>query len=196
MRAKLLVMVAASLALGACGRAPAPQSRAPAPQSGAFGAAAPSRAGLPGAIDGADAQFLSAAAMYENYQIEAARIAAAQGRSPSVRAYAMAAGQAHRRALDSLSQVAQASGAALAPSQLNDNYRAYLARLGQQDAIPFDIRYASQQSLLTMSIAGRYDAFASTAPSSPLRTWATAQSQTIHDEINEARQMASAAAAH
>jgi predicted outer membrane protein len=137
-----------------------------------------------------DARFLAAAAMYENYQIRSAEIAAAQGQSQAVKTYAADAATVHRAALQSLTQAARTNGMPAPGAELNEDYRAYLDRLGASDSTPFDVRYISEQTLTTMSMAGRYDAFTSTAPDSELKRWAASRSQSVHDEINTARQLA------
>lgn len=140
----------------------------------------------------ADAQFLAAAAMYENYQIEAAAIAAEKGQSHAVKTYAANAAAAHRAALAALVQAAGSSGMPAPAATLNDDYRAYLDRLRADDATPFDVRYVSQQTLTTMSMAGRYDAFTSIAPDSALKSWAATRSAAVHDDIKAAHQLAAA----
>ncbi|MFT3728001.1 MAG: DUF4142 domain-containing protein [Terricaulis sp.] len=137
-----------------------------------------------------DAQFLASAAAYETYQIRAAEIAAAQTQSPAVKTYAANVSTTHRAALDALAHAAQASGMSAPGETLNEDYQAYLDRLRGSDPTPFDLRYATQQVLVTMSTAGRYDLFTSTAQDSPLKQWAASHSQAVHDDINAARQLA------
>ena len=144
----------------------------------------------------ADARFLAAAAMYENYQIQAAEVAASQGQSQAVKTYAAHSAATHRAALQALMQTAQSSGMPAPSGALNADYRAYIDRLRNDDPTPFDTRYVSQQALVTMSTAGRYDAFTTTAPNSALKHWASAQSQTVHDQITSAHRLAADVRAH
>ena len=137
-----------------------------------------------------DAQFLASAAMYENYQIQAAAIAQAQAQSAAIRTYAANAAATHRAALQALTRAAQANGLPPPSGALNDDNRANLDQLREPGQTSFDLRYATQQALVTMSMAGRYDAFTSTAPDSPLKQWAASRSQAVHDDINAARQLA------
>jgi predicted outer membrane protein len=132
--------------------------------------------------------------MYETYQIAAAQIAATQGRSQAVKTYAAAAATAHRAALQALIEIARTSRLPANDAMLSDNYRAYLDRLSSPSDVAFDARYSAQQAIVTMTMAGRYDAFTSTALHSELQQWATSQSQSIHDQISAARQLAAESA--
>lgn len=178
MRVWLIAAMSACALVAACG-----QPTTTAQQS----SAATSRA-----APNADAQFLAAAAVYENYQIQAAELAAAHGQSQAVKSYAASAAANHRAALQALTQAAQASGMPAPSADLNADYRAYIDRLRADDPTPFDVRYISQQTLTTMSMAGRYDAFTSIAPDSALKQWATTRSQAVHDDIKAAHQLGAA----
>jgi predicted outer membrane protein len=154
--------------------------------------APPASMPAPSAPASRDAQFLNAAFVYENFQIQAAALAQARGQAEAVKTYATHASAAHRVILQQLIAAAHAGGLVLPSADLNEDYRAYLARLQSQDPTPFDARYIAEQTLLTMSMAGRYDAYTSTAPDSGLKRWAASQSQAAHDEIAAARRMAAA----
>ena len=132
--------------------------------------------------------FAQRAAMYERYQIEAARLAAANSPSAAVKAYAATAEQEHSAALASLNEAARASGLAEQSGAPDDDYNAYLDMLRRPEN--FDVNYASQQALTAMSASGLYDSFTSTAPDSPLKQWATAQAQHVHDGVGAARRLA------
>jgi predicted outer membrane protein len=140
-----------------------------------------------------DAAFFRAAVVYETYQIQAAQIAQASARSQAVKLYAASAEAEHRDARRALTVLAIQHGLPMPADDLNANYRAYIERLRGDDPTPFDVRYISQQTLTTMSMAGRYDAFTSTAPDSPLKRWAAARNQAVHDDIQAAHRLAATA---
>src|SRR5262249_29826014 len=94
------------LALSACG---APASQTP-----------PETARATPAPD-ADTKFLTAAAMYESFQIQAAELAAAHGQSAAVKTYAANAATAHRATLDDLLRTADAAGMAAPRAVLNED---------------------------------------------------------------------------
>jgi predicted outer membrane protein len=173
--------LATMAALAGCG---------PNPGENAATRAAPASLGGRPAPASRDIQFLDAAFVYENFQIQAAAIAQARGETEAVKTYATRAGAAHRAILQQLITAAHAGGLTLPGPDLNEDYRAYLAQLQSRDPTPFDARYVAQQTLLTMSMAGRYDAFTSTAPDSELRRWAASQNQAAHDQISAVRRMA------
>lgn len=177
MQGRLAGVISACALIAACG----PTATAPAPQH-----SRPAWEATP------DARFFAAAVLYETYQIQAAEIAQAKAQSQAVKTYAANAETEHRDVRRSLTVLALQYSLPIPTDDLNDDYRAYLERLRTDDPTPFDARYAAQQTLVTMSAAGRYDAFTSTAPDSPLKQWATSHSQAVHDDIRAAHRLAAA----
>jgi putative membrane protein len=132
-------------------------------------------------------QFAARAAMFENYQIQAAQIAAERAQSQAAKAFAAASLAEHQATLQQLNGAVQAAGMPSPGGALDENYNAYLDMLRHADTPNFDAIYASQQALSYISASGLYDSFTSTAPDSPLKQWAQSQSQHIHDGITAAR---------
>lgn len=180
MRAWLAGVIAACALVAACGPQTTP---ATAPTGPASHARTPWES-TP------DAPFFAAAVVYETYQIQAAQIAQANAQSQAVKTYAANAEAEHRDARRSLTVLALQYNLPIPTDDLSEDYRAYVARLRADDPTPFDVRYISQQTLTTMSMAGRYDAFTSTAPDSPLKQWAAARSQAVHNDIQAAHHLA------
>jgi predicted outer membrane protein len=135
-------------------------------------------------------QFVTRAAMFEAYQIQAAQIAQQNGQSPAAKAYAAASLSEHQATLQQLNGAVQAAGMPAPSGALDENYNAYLDMLRHADAQNFDAIYASQQALSYISASGLYDSFTSTAPDSPLKQWAQSQSQHVHDGVTAARTLA------
>lgn len=176
-------IMALALVAPACSPAPAQQetdaSRASTPQP-----ATPA------------AQFVARAAMFEAFQIQAAQIAQANAQSQAAKDYAAAALAEHHATLQHLSAAARAAGMPAPSTTLDDDYNAYLDRLRHAAPQSFDATYAAQQAIVSMSASGLYDSFTSTAPETPLRRWAEAQSAHVHDGIGAARALAGAARQH
>jgi len=135
-------------------------------------------------------QFAARAAMFENYQIQAAQIAQQSAQSQAAKAFAAASLAEHQATLQQLNGAVQAAGMPLPSGTLDENYNAYLDMLRHADAPNFDAIYASQQALSYISASGLYDSFTSTAPDSPLKQWAQSQSQHVHDGVTAARTLA------
>ena len=135
-------------------------------------------------------QFAAHAAMFEAYQIQAAQIAQQSAQSAAAKAYATAVLAEHQATLQQLNAAAQAAGMPAPSGALDENSAAYLDMLRRTNPQTFDVTYASQQALMSMSASGLYDSFTSTAPDSPLKQWAQGQSQHVHDAITAARQLA------
>lgn len=135
-------------------------------------------------------QFAARAAMFENYQIQAAQIAQQSAQSSAAKTYAGASLAEHQATLQQLNGAVQAAGMPAASSALDENYNAYLDMLRHANAQNFDAIYASQQALAYTSASGLYDSFTTTAPDSPLKRWAQSQSPHIHDGITAARTLA------
>ena len=188
MKLREAVVLTALAVLAACG--PSPQSSS----SEASRRATPDEASSAQTATPAS-QFVTRAAMFESYQIEAARIAQQSGQSNATKVYAAAALAEHQATLQQLVGAAQAAGMPAPSGALDQNYNAYLDMLRHANAQAFDATYASQQALAYMSASGLYDSFTSTAPDSPLKQWAQSQSQHVHDGITAARQLASDAVA-
>lgn len=137
-----------------------------------------------------EAAFVSNAAMFENYAIQAAQLAQAHAQSDAVKAYAAGAITEHRAMLQQLTQAARESGLPAPDAALDDNYQAYLAMLEHQDPHSFDTTYASQQSIAYMSASGQYDTFVASSADSPLHAWAQSQTEHLHDGIAAAHALA------
>jgi predicted outer membrane protein len=182
MKLRETVVLTALAVLAACG--PSPQSSSEASRRDASSAQTATPA----------SQFAARAAMFESYQIEAARIAQQSAQSVAAKAYATAALTEHQATLQQLVGAAQAAGMPAPSGALDENYNAYLDMLRHAYAQTFDTTYASQQALASMGAAGLYDSFTSTAPDSALKQWAQSQSQHVHDGVAAARQLASEAA--
>jgi putative membrane protein len=135
-------------------------------------------------------QFVARAAMFETYQIQAARIAQQNAQSQAVKTFAAASLAEHQATLQQLNGAVQAAGMPAPSGALDGNYNAYLDMLRHADAQNFDSIYASQQALAYMSASGLYDSFTSTAPDSPLKLWAQRQAPRVHDGITAARTLA------
>ncbi len=135
-------------------------------------------------------QFAARAAMFENYQIQAAEIAQQSAQSPAAKTFAAASLADHQAILQQLNGAVQAAGMPAPSGALDENFNAYLDMLRHADAQNFDSIYASQQALSFISASGLYDSFTSTAPNSPLKQWAQAQSPHVHDGVAAARTLA------
>ncbi|MBS0385285.1 MAG: DUF4142 domain-containing protein [Proteobacteria bacterium] len=182
MKFRTAIACGALVALSACGQ---PASTPRSASSPAAGQAAQMQTATPAS------QFVARAAMFENYQIQAAQIAQQSAQSPAAKAYAAASLAEHQATLQQLIGAAQAAGMPAPDAALDQNYNAYLDMLRHADARTFDATYASQQALASMTASGLYDSFTSTAPETPLRQWAQTQSQHVHDGIAAARRLAS-----
>ena len=172
----------ALLALCACGQG------APAPSEPSNAASAARSAQMQTATPAP--QFAARAAMFENYQIQAAQIAQQSAQSNAAKTYAAASLAEHQATLQQLNGAVQAAGMPAQSSALDENYNAYLDMLRHASAQNFDAIYASQQTLAYMSASGLYDSFTTTAPDSPLKQWAQSQSPHVHDGISAARTLA------
>lgn len=137
-----------------------------------------------------EAAFVTNAAMFENYAIQAAELAQAHGQSDAVKTYAASAITEHRAMLQQLTQAAHESGLPAPDAALDDNYQAYLNMLARQDPHSFDTTYASQQSIAYMSASGQYDSFVASSGDSPLHAWAQSQTEHLHDGIAAAHALA------
>ena len=171
----------ACLALAGCGQAPQSsggQRQSPNPTTDAMQLATPAP------------QFAARAAMFENYQIQAAQIAQQSAQSQAAKTFAAASLAEHQATLQQLNGAVQAAGMPLPSGALDENYNAYLDMLRHADTPNFDAIYASQQALSSISASGLYDSFTSTAPDSPLKQWAQSQSQHVHDGVTAARTLA------
>ena len=136
------------------------------------------------------AQFAARAAMFENYQIQAAQIAQQSAQSQAAKTFAAASLAEHQASLQQLNGAVQAAGMPQPSGALDENYNAYLDMLRHANASNFDSIYASQQALSYISASGLYDSFTSTAPDSPLKQWAQSQSPRVHDGVTAARTLA------
>jgi predicted outer membrane protein len=172
----------ALFALCACGRAPS--SAPPSASDLATATVAQMQTATPAT------QFVARAAMFENYQIQAAHIAQQSAQSQAAKSYAAASLAEHQATLQQLIGAIQAAGMPAPSGALDENYNAYLDMLRHADAANFDAIYASQQALAHISASGLYDSFTSTAPDSPLKQWAQGQSPHVHDGITAARTLA------
>lgn len=180
---RFALVCAALIALCACGQH-APGSQPPSATDLATATIAQMRTATP------PTQFVARAAMFENYQIQAAQIAQQSAQSSAAKTYAAAALVQHQATLQQLNGAVQASGMAAPGGALDENYNAYLDMLRHADAPNFDAIYASQQTLSAISASGLYDSFTSTAVDSPLRQWAQSQSPRIHASVATARALA------
>lgn len=135
-------------------------------------------------------QFVARAAMFENYQIQAAQIAQQNAQSQAAKTFAAASLSEHQATLQQLNGAVQSAGMTAPSGALDENYNAYLDMLRHANTQNFDSIYASQQALSYMSASGLYDSFTSTAPDSPLRQWAQTQSPRVHDGVTAARTLA------
>jgi predicted outer membrane protein len=177
---RISIASVALLALCACGQG------APAPSGASGGANAPAQMQTATPAP----QFAARAAMFENYQIQAAQIAQQSAQSSAAKTYATASLAEHQATLQQLNGAVQAAGMPAPSSALDENYNAYLDMLRHANAQNFDAIYASQQALAYMSASGLYDSFTTTAPDSPLKQWAQSQSRHVHDGIASARTLA------
>jgi len=177
------VVCTALLALCACGQG-TPSSQPPSVSDLATATVAQMRTATP------VAQFIARAAMFENYQIQAAQIAQQNAQSQAAKTYAAASLAEHQATLQQLNGAVQAAGMPAPSGALDENYNAYLDMLRHSDAQNFDAIYASQQALAHISASGLYDSFTSTAPDSPLKQWAQTHSQQVHDGVTDARTLA------
>jgi predicted outer membrane protein len=171
----------ACLALAGCGQAPqSSDSKQANSPSEAMQIATPAP------------QFAARAAMFENYQIQAAQIAQQSAQSGAARTFAAASLAEQQATLQQLNGAVQAAGMPAPNGALDENYNAYLDMLRHANAQNFDTTYASQQALAYMSASGLYDSFTSTAPDSPLKQWAQTQSRHVHDGVNAGRELSRA----
>lgn len=176
------VAAACVLMLAACGQ-PTTQS-ADTTTTSAPVSAAPAPANSP------DANFVTTAAMFENYAAQAADIASASAQSQAAKDLAAAEATAHRAALQQLAAAAQASGAPAPSDALDENHQAYLNMLRHPGAAGFDNTYAAQLVLMYLNASGQYDTYASTAADSQLKAWAQAQGDRLRQGVTSARGLA------
>ena len=174
-----LVFAFVALALAACSPAPTTAPGAPA------GGGAP-------ATQSRDATFLAKAAMFETYEIQAAELAASQASRQTIKDYAAASGTEHRATLQRLNELAAANHMAAPPTDLDDNFTAYLDMLRRANGESFDTLYQSQQALAYINASGFYQAYADTAPDSALKAWAAEQAPHLQQGVTAARQLSQA----
>ena len=181
MKFRTAIACGALLTLCACGRPPAP---APTAADLATSTIAAMQTATPAV------QFAARAAMFENYQIQAAQIAQQNAQSQAAKTYAAASLAEHQATLQQLNGAIQAAGMSAPGGALDENYNAYLDMLRHADAQNFDAIYASQQALAHISAAGLSDSFTSTAPDSALKQWAQTHAAHVHDGVADARTLA------
>lgn len=182
MKFRMAIAYAALFAVCACGQPASP------PPPSATDLATSTLAQMQTATPAA--QFAARAAMFENYQIQAAQIAQRSAQSQAAKTFAAASLAEHQASLQQLNGAVQAAGMPQPSGALDENYNAYLDMLRHANASNFDSIYASQQALSFISASGLYDSFTSTAPDSPLKQWAQSQSPRVHDGVTAARTLA------
>src|SRR5262249_54789891 len=131
------------------------------------------------------------AAMFENFEIEAAAIAASQAQKQAVKDYAASEATAHRQALQELTALAQAAHMPAPAADLDDNYRAYLDMLRNAQG-GFDSTYPAQQVIAYGNAAGTYQNYAAAAPDGPLKHYAASRLPALRDGVTAARALANA----
>lgn len=176
------VAAACILVLTACGQ--------PTTQSSDSAATTAPATAAPAPANSPDANFVTVAAMFETTAAQAAGIASSSAQSQAAKDYAAAEATAHRAAMQQLATAAQASGAPAPSETLDENHQAYLSMLRHPGPAGFDNTYAAQMALLYVNASGQYDAFEATAADSPLKTWAQAQADRLHQGVTGARALA------
>lgn len=141
----------------------------------------------PQSLDGA---FVGRAAMFENFEIQAADIATSQAQKPAVKTYAANEAAAHRQALADLIALAQAAHMPAPAADLDDNYRAYLDMLRNARGAAFDSIYPSQQVIAYGNAAGAYQNYAAAAPDAPLKQYAATRLTALRGGVTAARALA------
>lgn len=173
--------LAALIVLTACGPA---GTSAPAARADSNASAVPG----PQSLDGA---FVGRAAMFENFEIQAAEMAASQAQKQAVKDYATNEAAGHRQALEQLTGLAQAAHMPLPTADLDDNYRAYLDMLRNAHGAAFDSTYPAQQVLAYINASATYETYTAAAPNSPLRQFAATRLPTLRGGVTAARALAS-----
>ena len=138
-----------------------------------------------------DATFLNRAAMFENFEIQAATMAQAQAQAPAVKTYAAAELAAHHQALAQLNAAAAAAHMSAPAADLDDNYAAYLDMLRRAQGAAFDSTYASQQALAYINVGGTYSTYLGVASDGPLKSYAAARAPVLQQAVAAARRLGS-----
>lgn len=176
-----LLFIVAALVLAACGQTSSDQvgtndgGATTAPGSSA--AAAPTPEG----------DVLRTVAMYEGYQAQASAIAAERAQTRAVRDFAAARAAANDAGGAAVAEAARAAHVAAPDGALDENHQAYLAMLRDAGPAQFDAIYASQQSLMHMSVIGALEQYLTARPQSALTPWANVKLAEVRSGLEAAR---------
>lgn len=179
---RTFVLIAAVFALAACGQGAT--TKGDAAQDGSSAASeSESTAATP------ETEILKLYADYDAYQAQASAIAAERAQSRATKDFAATRAQAHDAAAATLTQGVHAANAPAPDAALDENMQAYLTMLREVPPAQFDGAYASQQSLMHTTTAGRLLQFAQTHADSPLAPWAAARASELQAVLAEARSL-------
>ena len=141
------------------------------------------------------ADFLSAAAQSDLYEIDAAELILAQSQDPQVRAFAQEMVVDHTQTSKALAQAAHASGLAAPPMALSGDQRAMLGALQSVKSPDLERTYITQQVNAHLSALVMEQGYASSGVDPNLRNAARAAVPTIQHHLEMAQQMKGAMAA-
>lgn len=136
------------------------------------------------------ADFVTAAAQSDEYEIEAARVALTQSQDPQVRAFAQAMIDDHARTAQALRQATAASNLAPPPPGLSGDQQRMLGELQSLTPPEFDKAYWRQQALAHRQALVVEQGYAAAGPDANVRAAAQSALPVIQHHLDMAMRMA------
>jgi putative membrane protein len=135
--------------------------------------------------------FVAAAAQSDQFEIQEARVAAAQSKNAQVRAFAQQMIQDHTRAKEALEQAAMKSGISPPPKGIDPDQAKLLSALQSLSGSDFDKTYAKQQVLAHQQALAVQQNYASAGSDPNVREAASSAVPLIQRHLEMAQQMRS-----
>ena len=158
-------------------------------------AAQDAAAGVVGMASGATAPttaaaFVPAAAIANQYEIQAGQIAVKRAQSPEVKALAQMMVQDHTKLGQEMQQTLQSSGAGVAPpADLDDRRKGMIQNLNAAGDSDFDLAYLHQQLAAHIEALSLMKRYADGGDNAALKTLAAKAAPTIQHHLDEVKRV-------